>query len=138
MSAKLFNECSILTEVLSHWVLHRKVLLLALYWESRPGEEAEKGRMSGPGYNLPFELGDAMAEETHQFCAGEFVFVATRAQLYQLKGQATIRDKFAGRPWTHSADPDCEMWGSCKDLTGSQTALSREPWLRFCHYRWLV
>ena len=98
----------------------------------------KKGRMSGPGYNLPFELGDAMAEETHQFCAGEFVFVATRAQLYHLKGQATIRNKFAGRPWTHSADPDCEMWGSCKDLTGSQTALSREPWLRFCHYRWLV
>jgi hypothetical protein len=70
--------------------------------------------MSGPGYHLPFQLGNAMAEETHQLCAGEFVFVATRAQLYQLKGDTEIRDKFASRPWAHSAVPDFEVRGSCK------------------------
>jgi hypothetical protein len=52
--------------------------------------------MGWPGFHVAFEFGDAMAEETHQLCAGEFVFIAARAQLYQLKGEAKIRDKFAG------------------------------------------
>ena len=52
--------------------------------------------MSGPGWHLPLQLGNVMAEETHQLCAGEFVFIAARAQLYQLQGETKIRDKFAG------------------------------------------
>ena len=52
--------------------------------------------MSWLGFHFAFELGDATAEETRQHCVGEFVFVAARALLYQLKGETKIRDKFAG------------------------------------------
>ena len=48
------------------------------------------------GFHFAFELSDATAEETNQLCAGEFVFIATRAQLYQLQGETKIRDKLAG------------------------------------------
>jgi len=85
--------------------------------------------MGWSGFHFAFELGDAVAKEHRQFGCGEIIPVAARALLYQLEGETKIRGKFAGRLWTHSTDPDCEMRGNCKDVIGSQTSLSRKPWL---------
>jgi len=73
--------------------------------------------MGWSGFHFAFELGDAVAKEHRQFGCGEIIPVAARALLYQLEGETKIRGKFAGRLWTHSTDPDCEMRETAKTLS---------------------
>jgi hypothetical protein len=94
--------------------------------------------MGWSGFHFALELGDVAAKEHRQLGCGQFVSVAARALLYHLKGEIKIRDKFAGRAWTHSIDPDCEMVETANTVPAREHRCPENLGYRFCSYRWLV